>query len=105
MDRVINGLETIVREEIVEYNRASGYKTTGYYFESPDQHAYAWIIVPDSDHPLANQPDIVVMARVTQHHVVIERDATDRPLYAELLRRGIPREQIVLAYAGETQPE
>lgn len=45
------------------------------------------------------------MARVTDGYILIERDDTDRPLYKELMRRGIPREQIILRYAGEKMPE
>jgi hypothetical protein len=36
--------------------------------------------------------------------VIIEHDTTDRPLWKELVRAGIPREQIILAYAGEEAP-
>lgn len=43
--------------------------------------------------------------RVTGAKVVIHEDITDRPLYEELLRCGIPSDKIVLAYAGETLPE
>ena len=34
-------------------------------------------------------------------HIVIERDVNDKPLVDALLQAGIPRKQIVLAYAGE----
>jgi hypothetical protein len=36
--------------------------------------------------------------------IVIEADFTDKPLYKALLNQGIPRDQIILAYAGETYP-
>lgn len=48
---------------------------------------------------------IVVMARVKEDQVIIEVDNTDRPLYKSLLLAGVPREQIILAYAGEPVPE
>jgi hypothetical protein len=37
--------------------------------------------------------------------VVIEEDTTDRPLVNELVRAGIPREQIICTYIGEKLPE
>jgi hypothetical protein len=46
----------------------------------------------------------MIMARVIDDSVVVESDKTDRPLYEELLRAGISREHIVLAYEGESLP-
>jgi hypothetical protein len=37
--------------------------------------------------------------------VVIEEDLTDRPLYQALMRQGIARERLILAYVGEPLPE
>jgi hypothetical protein len=48
---------------------------------------------------------IVVMAQVMDEHVVILADNTDKPLVDALMQKGVPREQIVLAYAGESVPE
>jgi hypothetical protein len=47
---------------------------------------------------------MMVMARVVDDTVVIDHDSTDRPLYKELMDAGIPREKIILAYAGEEAP-
>jgi AmiR/NasT family two-component response regulator len=48
---------------------------------------------------------VVVMARVKDDKVIIEVDNTDRPLYKSLLHAGVAREQIILAYTGESIPE
>lgn len=45
------------------------------------------------------------MARIVGDSVIIEHDVTDRPLLHELMRAGIPREQIILTYAGEPLPQ
>jgi hypothetical protein len=37
--------------------------------------------------------------------VIVEVDNTDKPLVDALVQQGIPREQIVLVYAGETLPD
>lgn len=49
-------------------------------------------------------PQIMVMAHVEGDTVIIDEDLTDRPLVDALVRAGIPREKIVLAYAGEPLP-
>ena len=50
---------------------------------------------------------VVVLARISGDKIIIEieEDATDKPLYEALLQQGIPRERIVLAYAGEKIPD
>jgi XisI protein len=37
--------------------------------------------------------------------IVIDQDTNSDPLYEALLQAGVPREQIILAYAGEPVPE
>jgi hypothetical protein len=61
------------------------------------------LVVPD--YPPKFESGIVVLARVVDDKVIIDEDTTDRPLWKELVRAGIPREQIILAYAGEQVPE
>jgi XisI protein len=48
---------------------------------------------------------LVVLARIVGDTVIIEADRTDRPLVDSLRHAGIPREKIVLAYAGEPIPD
>jgi hypothetical protein len=48
---------------------------------------------------------ISLVVRLIGKFVVIERDQNDKPLVDALLEAGIPRSQIVLAYAGEPAPE
>lgn len=45
-----------------------------------------------------------LVARVVEGRIVIEHDSNDRPLLDALLAAGVPREQIILAYAGESRP-
>jgi hypothetical protein len=37
--------------------------------------------------------------------IIIERDINNKPLVDALVQNGIPREQIILAYAGEPVEE
>ena len=48
---------------------------------------------------------VVVMARLIGETIVIEEDSTDRPLVDALRQRGVPRDKIILAYAGEPIPD
>ncbi len=64
---------------------------------------YAAVIVPHTSHQLPTE--IVVMARVVGDLIVIEVDTTDKPLVdALIINQNIPREKIILAYAGEMIP-
>ncbi|MBI5669988.1 MAG: XisI protein [Chloroflexi bacterium] len=49
--------------------------------------------------------DSSLIARLVGDKIVIEQDMNDKILMDALLQDGVPREQIVLAYAGETLPE
>ena len=37
--------------------------------------------------------------------IIIDTDLTDKPLYKSLIDAGVPRSQIIRAYAGKTEPE
>jgi len=46
-----------------------------------------------------------LLVRAADDFIVIEHDANNKPLYEALMQAGIPRERIILAYAGETIPK
>lgn len=47
----------------------------------------------------------LIVRLVDDQIIIIERDQNDKLLVDALLQAGIPREKIVLAYAGEPVPE
>ncbi|MGH2410700.1 MAG: hypothetical protein ACRDGS_10070, partial [Chloroflexota bacterium] len=47
--------------------------------------------------------DTSLVARLTGTTIVIEYDTNNKPLIEALLADGIPRDQIILAYAGESR--
>jgi hypothetical protein len=49
--------------------------------------------------------DTGLVVRIVENHIIIDHDANNKPLVDALEQAGIPREQIVLAYAGETFKE
>jgi hypothetical protein len=46
-----------------------------------------------------------LVAQIVGDRIIIDRDSTNKPLVEALMDAGIPREQIILAYAGEPVPE
>ena len=65
-----------------------------------EQQRYTAVFVPDDRREYA---DTIVMARVDGDKIIIEHDSTDKPLVdALMINAGIPREQIILAYQGES---
>lgn len=42
-----------------------------------------------------------LVARIVDGQIVIEHDLNDKPLVDALVAAGMPRQQIILAYAGE----
>lgn len=103
MDNTREELTTVVQHEIEAYAKGATWKATTYPVSDPVRQTYAVVVVPDRPRPFPAR--IVVMARVIDDHVIIDEDTTDKPLFEELMRAGIPREKIVLLYAGETYGE
>lgn len=96
-------LTTIVEREVADYARGGCHECRLLFSADSQRHLYSVIVVPDL--PRRFPARIVVMARIAGDKVIIDEDTTDKPLFEELLRAGIPREQMVLVYAGEALPE
>jgi hypothetical protein len=91
-------LTTVVQQVIDGY---AGPTLLGksYAINDYEQQVFAVLVIPD--YPPKFDSGIVVAARVVDDVVIIDEDTTDRPLWEELVRAGIPRQQIVCAYNGE----
>ena len=102
MENVVD-ITAVVAREIAE-NAAMGVHEADTYFLRDDaKRTYSFVSVP---HARPQKALIVMLARVTdQNQVIIETDHTDTPLYKTLIEAGIPRRQIIRAYAGKTGPE
>jgi len=97
----ITSLVEVTRAEVDQYAGPSLGAVTIPVFDERQQ-LYTVIIVPDRPRPFPAR--VVVMAQVVNDKVVIIEDTTDKPLVDALMQAGVPREKIVLAYAGETAP-
>jgi len=100
----MTNLTNLLREEVRDY-ATSAFKGKLYFSVSEDETFYSVTFVPDADYPAKVEIDIVIAACIIDNIILVEKDSTDKPLYKELLRRGIPREQIILRYAGEKTPD
>ena len=99
MDRVVNLSET-VRQVVAEYQAYSPMAVMHAVHDS-DNGIDLVLVIP---HDRTIEPHIVAMTHIDQERVLVEIDTTDRPLDEALIAAGIPRSQIVLSYAGETDP-
>jgi len=95
-------LEAITRREVDMY--AGNSFTSKTYFIADDlQKLYAVVSVPNHPRPWPSR--VSVMAQVVNDKVIIIEDITDKPLVdALMVNGGVPREKIILAYAGEEVP-
>ncbi len=102
MDRVVELTEVVARE-IAENVALGVYDADNYFLRDDAKRTYSFISVPHKD---TQDALIVMLARVTdENKVIIETDHTDEPLYEALIKAGVPRSQIIRAYAGKTEPE
>lgn len=100
---VLTQLEIVTRAEVEKYEGVS-FTSKAYTLFDDEKKLYAVVSVPHLPRPWPSR--IIVMAQVVGDKVVIIEDITDKPLVNALMHNaGIPREQIVLAYQGETMPE
>lgn len=97
-------LNEIVRQEVARY---AGYSPLAKLYPILDDSHQIYAVVIIEDDPAVRPAYVVVMARVMGDYIVIDEDRSfDKPLVDALIHNGgIPREQIILAYAGEKLPE
>ncbi|HRF95980.1 MAG TPA: element excision factor XisI family protein, partial [Aggregatilineales bacterium] len=103
MDKIID-LIAIVHQEVIWYHQAPSQYGQTLYFEDVKQQRFIVVFIPDYNPSRPQKPGVVVSAQIHQDTIIIDADTTDRPLYEALMGAGIPREKIILAYAGEKLP-
>ncbi|GIK67504.1 MAG: hypothetical protein BroJett018_52980 [Chloroflexota bacterium] len=96
-------LTDIVKRELAWY-AASGFNSKSYLLMNDATQTYAVnVIFRKSTRPFPT--NVVMMVRVIGDYVIVEDDRTDKPFEDRLMAAGIPREKIILAYAGESLPD
>lgn len=96
MDRIAD-LTAVLRHELNDYAWDQD-DSKAYLLEDAPHHMFAVLVVPKAN---PQQSLTIIAARIEGSMVVIETDLTDKPLFQALERVGVPREQIIRAYAGE----
>lgn len=91
-------LKYILKETISGYAR-NGLNGYTYLTSNPDETKFTIVAVTDDD----NDPPVFtnLIAHLEGDIIIIYHDANNKPLVDALVQNGVPREQIILAYAGE----
>ncbi len=102
MTMIMDTLKEIVHREVSGYvgQGANGYS---YLIANPERTDWIVVFVLNFDGKWVVRSGLIV--RLRKETVFIEQDTNEPPLVEALLRAGVPRAQIILAYAGEPVPE
>lgn len=93
----------LIRHEVSLY---AGETFEGRLVANLDDNNKVYSVIAVPNYPREYPLEIVVMAQVIGDKVIIVEDRTDKPLVEALMVNAkIPREQIILEYAGEKLPE
>ncbi len=92
-------LSQVLRREISQYNGTADGLTLLPVMDDKNR-TYTVIAIPKNLQE--NSTAVVLLAQVADDRVIIIEDAADATLLDRLMNSGIPRERIVLAYAGES---
>jgi hypothetical protein len=95
----MDNMRNTVRTAMLGYAR-KGLNSHSYLTHNDDGTILAVITVPQGK----DRPFMSLLVRILPEIIIIERDQNDKPLVDALIQAGIPREHIVLAYAGEPAP-
>ena len=95
-------VKEIVHREVSSYvgRGANGYS---YLVANPEQTDWTVVFVLNIDGQRVVRSGLIV--RLWKESILIEQDTNEPPLVEALVQAGIPRSQIILAYAGEPVPE
>ena len=80
----------------------TGEALNGYSYLTHDQEQNLFTVVSVGHIGERRIIDTGLVVRLDGNTIIIEHDANDKPLVDALLEIGVPRSQIILAYAGET---
>jgi XisI protein len=97
-----NKLLKILAQEMAKYG-GEGLNCVSYITENLEQMVFtSTTMYSDTKNP---QPLVDLFVRILGDKIIVEEDRNSDPLYEALVEAGIPREKIILAYAGEPVPD
>jgi hypothetical protein len=98
----MDGLTQIVEREVAKY---AGEMLNGHAYLTISADRRVFTVVSVGIVRGERITNLSLLARIVGDQVVIEQDDSNKPLAEALQQAGIPRRQIVLAYAGDPVPE
>src|SRR5262245_14442385 len=97
----MNSLKAIVRQVVAGY-AGQGLNGISYLTQSDDGSVFT---VTDFARVRGEHiSGVSVVVRIVDDMIIVERDQNDKIVKDALIQAGIPREKIILAYAGEPVP-
>lgn len=98
----MESLTSIVRDVMSDY-AVEG--ENGYSYLTQNMDGDVFTVVYISKFGNETSVDTGLLVRITGNRIVIIHDQNDKQLVDALIQAGVPRKQIVLAYAGESIEE
>lgn len=98
----MDSLVETLRRELAWY-ASGGLNSKAILLSNEEARVYAVNVYDFPKHELP--AGIAVMARLEGEYIVIEEDRTTKPFEDRLMAAGVPRDKIILAYAGEKLPD
>jgi XisI protein len=92
-------LKQILREAMQDY---AGEALNGHLYLTSNDNEGVFTIMSIANVRSEKIVETGIVARIEYETIIIEHDISNKPLIDALVQAGIPREQIILAYAGET---
>jgi hypothetical protein len=99
------GVDTLIEVVEREIERYAGEMANGYAYLTVSADRRVFTIVSLGKIKNRRITHLSLLVRIVGERVVMEEDDSNKPLVDVLVQVGIPREQIILAYAGEPGPE
>lgn len=96
----MDSMKQILHDVMARYAR-KGFNSQSYLTHTDDDNVWSVVTVPSDQ----GESFLSLLVRLLPDTIIIDRDQNDKPLVDALVQAGIPRERIILAYAGEPVPE
>lgn len=98
-------MDTLQKTLIQELEKYAGKAFNGYSYLMMNSEQTVFSIISIGKVREQEVINLAIAARIENNLIQILRDIHSKPLIDALLQAGIPRSQIILAYAGEAIPE
>ena len=98
----MDSLKKIVREGVSGY---AGKVLNGYSYLTHSDDGNVYTVVDVARIKGKHVSGVSLIVRIANDKVIVERDQNDKIILDALIQAGIPRQDIILAYAGEPVPE